>query len=393
MTKNDLERNRFNIIRTIGLGALLMYVFDPQQGRRRRARLRDKMIHYNRKARAGIDATARDIKNRTAGVAIATRKMFSGKDAGGTELVQRVRATVRGLVSHPNAITVDAEEGRVTLSGPILEAEVKPLIEHVSSLPGVAAVENRLEVHREPGNVPGLQGAPAVRKSGQVPDIMQVNWSPTTRFIAGTFGGTMALMGTRQLSALGTAVAALGTAIFTRALTNMDFKRLTGIGAGRGAVTIHKIINVAAPVEQVFAFWSDYQNFPRFMSNVRDVRETGEKQSRWIVAGPAGAPVEWHATSTEYVPNRSIGWKTTPDSRVQHKGIVRFESNADGSTRVDIRLSYNPVAGGLGHAVAAMFGADPKTQMDEDLARMKTLIETGRPPHDAARWDESASMH
>lgn len=270
------------------------------------------------------------------------------------------------------------------MSGPILEAEVKTLIEHVSSVPGVAAVENRLEVHRGPRNVPGLQGAPTVRKSGQVPDIMQVTWSPTTRFVAGMFGGTMALMGARQLSALGTAVAALGTAIFARALTNnMDFSRLTGIGAGRGAVTIHKIINVAAPVEQVFAFWSEYQNFPRFMSNVREVRETGEKQSRWAVAGPAGAPVEWNAIVTEYVPNRSIGWKTTPDSKVQHEGTVRFESNADGSTRVDIRLSYNPLAGGLGHAAAAIFGADPKTQMDEDLARMKTLIETGRPPHDA----------
>ena len=269
------------------------------------------------------------------------------------------------------------------MSGPILEAEVKTLIEYVSSVPGVAAVENRLEVHREAGNVPGLQGAPTVRKSGQVPDIMQVNWSPTTRFIAGTFGGTMALMGARQLSALGTAVAALGTAIFARALTNMDFSRLTGIGAGRGAVTIHKIINVAAPVEQVFAFWSGYQNFPRFMSNVREVGETGEKTISLGCSGPAGAPVEWNAIVTEYVPNRSIGWKTTPDSKVQHEGTVRFESNADGSTRVDIRLSYNPLAGGLGHAAAAIFGADPKTQMDEDLARMKTLIETGRPPHDA----------
>jgi uncharacterized membrane protein len=319
--------------------------------------------------------------------------VFSGKAADGTEPVQRVRTTVRGLVSHPNAITVAAEEGRVTLSGPILEAEVEPLIEHVASVPGVAAVENRLEVHREPGNVPGLQGARTFRKSGQVPDIMQINWSPTTRFVAGTFGGTMALVGARQLSALGTAVAALGTAIFTRALTNMDFKRLTGIGAGRGAVTIHKIINVAAPVEQVFTFWSEYQNFPRFMSNVRDVKETGEKESRWTVAGPGGVTVEWNATVTEYVSNRSIGWKTTPESRVQHEGIVRFESNADGRTRVDIRLSYNPLAGGLGHAVAAMFGADPKTQMDEDLARMKTLIETGRPPHDSARRDETALSH
>jgi hypothetical protein len=187
--------------------------------------------------------------------------VFSGKDVNGAELMQRVRTTVRGLVSHPNAITVDAEEGRVTLSGPILEAEVKPLIKHVSTVAGVAAVENRLEVHREPGNVPGLQGAPTVRKSGQVPDIMQANWSPTTRFIAGTFGGTMALMGARQLSAVGTAVAALGTAIFARALTNMDFKRLTGIGAGRGAVTIHKIINVAAPVERVFRSGPNIKTF------------------------------------------------------------------------------------------------------------------------------------
>jgi hypothetical protein len=62
--------------------------------------------------------------------------------------VQRVRATVRGLVSHPNAITVDAEEGRVTVSGPILEAEVKPLIEHVSSMPGVAAVEQARSMFR-----------------------------------------------------------------------------------------------------------------------------------------------------------------------------------------------------------------------------------------------------
>jgi hypothetical protein len=62
MTSNDLENKRFKIISTIGLGAFLMYVFDPQQGRRRRAWLRDKLIHYNRKTRAGIDATARDIR-------------------------------------------------------------------------------------------------------------------------------------------------------------------------------------------------------------------------------------------------------------------------------------------------------------------------------------------
>jgi uncharacterized membrane protein len=177
---------------------------------------------------------------------------------------------------------------------------------------------------------------------------------------AGTFGSTLALYGARQLSVFGTAVATLGTAILTRALTNMDFKRLTGIGAGRRAVTIHKIINVAAPVEEFFAFWSDYQNFPRFMSNVRDVKLTGEKRSHWIVAGPAGAAVEWDAVITNYVPNQSFGWKTESASPIQHAGIVKFEPNSDGSTRNDIKMSYNPVAGALGHAVAAIFCADPK---------------------------------
>jgi uncharacterized membrane protein len=393
MAKLDLKSKSFNVISTLGLGALLMYVLDPQIGRRRRAQAKNKLIRYGRKTAEAIDITARDLKNRALGLAAETRSLVSQKPASDHALAQHVRASFAPLVSHPSSIEVTAENGQITLSGPILASEVDHLVRHVSSIRGVTAIENRLETHQEPGNIPGLQGEPAVRHSGQVPDVMQANWSPTTRFIAGTFGGTLALYGARQLNLFGTAVATVGTAILTRALTNMDFKRLTGIGAGRHALTIHKIINVAAPVEEVFAFWSDYQNFPRFMSNVRDVKLTGEKRSHWIVAGPAGAPVEWNAVITNYVPNRSLGWKTEPASPIQHAGIVRFEVNADGSTRIDIKMSYNPVAGGLGHAVAAIFGADPKTEMDQDLARMKTMIETGRPPHDAARRDESVYTH
>ncbi len=96
---------------------------------------------------------------------------------------------------------------------------------------------------------------------------------------------------------------------------------------------------------------------------------------------------------TNYVPNRSLGWKTEPASLIQHAGIIRFEANADESTRIDVKISYNPMAGALGHAVAAIFCADPRTEMDQDLARMETMIESGRPPHAAARRDESAYPH
>jgi uncharacterized membrane protein len=167
--------------------------------------------------------------------------------------------------------------------------------------------------------------------------------------------------------------------------TNLGIQRLTGVGAGRRAVDIQKTMNVAAPLEDVFEFWSAYENFPRFMANVRDVRQTARPgHSHWTVSGPAGSTIEFDAMLTEFIQNKVIAWKTVEGSAIGHAGIVRFDRNGAG-TRVHIRMSYNPPAGGAGHAAARLFGADPKTQMDSDLARMKTLLETGIPPHDAAR--------
>jgi uncharacterized membrane protein len=108
-------------------------------------------------------------------------------------------------------------------------------------------------------------------------------------------------------------------------------------------------------------------------------------QSHWKVAGPAGSTFEFDAEVTRAVPNQMIAWRTLPGSPVAHAGVVRFDPEADGRTRVHIRMTYNPPAGWLGHEVAAAFGVDPKHSMDADLARMKTLIETGRAPHDAAQ--------
>ena len=164
----------------------------------------------------------------------------------------------------------------------------------------------------------------------------------------------------------------------------MELKRLTGVDAGRRAVEIQKTINVAAPIEQVYRFWTNYDNFPRFMSNVREVRDAGNGMSHWAVDGPAGLPVEWDAVVTLRVPNEIFAWKSVEGASVENAGLVRFDRNEDDSTRVQIRLSYNPPAGAVGHAVAALFGADPKAQMDEDLMRMKSFIETGVRPGDAA---------
>jgi uncharacterized membrane protein len=155
-----------------------------------------------------------------------------------------------------------------------------------------------------------------------------------------------------------------------------------GIDAGRRAVDIQKTIHVQAPVDKVFSLWSDYENFPRFMSHVLKVEDLGNGRSRWKATGPLGVPVEWSSAITEWIPNQVLAWKTEPGSGLQHAGIVRFDPEA-GGTRVLLRFSYNPPAGATGHALAILLGANPKRQLDEDLVRMKTFIETGVPPKDA----------
>jgi uncharacterized membrane protein len=378
---------------SLGLGALLMYIFDPHAGRRRRALARDKVNRYAHKALDAVDVTSRDLKNRIAGLAAETRGLIYEREVDDEILAERVRAKLGGLVSHPGAIEVKVTDGIITLSGAVLANEVDRLIRSVSSMRHVKDVENRLEIHESRDSIPGLQGAPGPRMSGQTPDMLQASWSPTNRFIAGTFGGALALYGARQLSMLGTAIATLGAAVCARALTNMEIKRLIGVGAGRHAIRFHKIINMAAPVEVVFEFWRDYKNFPKFMSNVRDVQDLGGNRSHWVVAGPAGVPVEWDAVMTHYEPNRALGWKTVTGSAIAHAGMVTLQPNLDGSTRLEVKLLYNPIAGAVGHAVAALFGVDPKSEMDADLMRMKSMIELGVPPGDAARSEQTTYTH
>ena len=134
--------------------------------------------------------------------------------------------------------------------------------------------------------------------------------------------------------------------LLTRAITNIELKRLYGVGQGRRAIDIEKAININAPVDCVFRMWTNCQNFPCFMSNVCEVNDLGDGRSHWMVAGPAGSRIEWDADITSYTPNDVLGWRTEPNAIVQHAGIIRFLSNPDGSTTVHIRLTYNPAVGG-----------------------------------------------
>ena len=165
------------------------------------------------------------------------------------------------------------------------------------------------------------------------------------------------------------------------------------IGGDRRPIDVHETIEIDAPIEKVFDYWQRYENFSRFMPEVRSVRELGDGRSHWTVAGPLGVPIEWDADVTELVPNEALAWKTVPGSRVQHAGIVRFQPGGEGRTRLAVRISYNPPAGALGHAVAAFLGADPDRRLQASLLRMKRLIESGRSPREAKADDGKGQVH
>ena len=150
-----------------------------------------------------------------------------------------------------------------------------------------------------------------------------------------------------------------------------------GRGEERG-IEVTRTMTVEAPVERVYEFWNDFENFPRFMSHVREVRRTGPDRTHWVVAGPGGARIEWDAVVTRRVPNERIEWRTVEGSLVEHEGAVRFQP-AGGSTDIEVRLVYRPLGGALGHGLAALFGSDPDSTIADDLSRVAALLRGARP--------------
>lgn len=372
------------LITGAGLGAGMIYLVDPYRGARRRARVRDAAVHATTLTTRAAGTTSRDALHRAYGTASVVRRLLRRERGDDEVLVERVRAKLGRLVSHPHAIEVAAADGLVTLSGPVLEREVPRLLHVVQRIRGVCDLDDRLERHEQAGNVPALQGGRA--PGGDRPDVLQQNWAPTTRAIIGTAGAALAVGGAVRRDLPGVLAALAGVGLVARAAINLPVARLSGIGSQQRAVDVQKTITINAPVGEVYAFWSSYENLPRFMSRVLEVRESDRRprQSHWKVAGPAGTPVVFDAEITRAIPNQMIAWKTLPGASVAHSGIVRFDPQVDGATRVHIRMSYTPPAGWLGHGLATAFGVDPKSSLDEDLLRMKTLIETGHAPHDAA---------
>jgi uncharacterized membrane protein len=190
-------------------------------------------------------------------------------------------------------------------------------------------------------------------------------------------GGALVLLGLRQGSLRGALTALAGGGLVYRGVTAQ-----TGIQDTLGmnqSIKVEKTLTISnKSPEELYRFWRDFENLPRFMKHLKHVSVVNDKRSHWIATAPMGASVEWDAEIINEQENRLIAWASVEGADVDNSGFVRFQPAPGGrGTEVKVVIEYNPPGGAVTAAIAKLFGEEPKQQIGDDLRRFKMLMEAG----------------
>jgi uncharacterized membrane protein len=227
----------------------------------------------------------------------------------------------------------------------------------------------------------------------------ETNIGEKERWISLAAGGILTLFGLSRRSTGGVALALGGAALLYRGLrkhcpmyealgidtsgqdcnaSQQEFSPSTPVKHG---FVVQKTVTINKPREEVYGYWRNFENLPRFMDHLLEVRVLDEKRSTWVAKAPGFGTVEWDAIITDERPNEMVAWHSARDAQVHNTGSVRFHDATGGrGTEVKVVLQYHPPAGALGAAVARLFGENPEQQIEADLRRFKNLLETGEVP-------------
>ena len=149
--------------------------------------------------------------------------------------------------------------------------------------------------------------------------------------------------------------------------------------SGQG-VKFLKTITIKRPVSEVYNFWRNLENLPRFMTHLESVKVHNRSLSHWVVKAHEET-FEWDAEIFENRVDDIISWQSLPGGDVDNAGTVRFTSiREDRHTVVKVTLKYSPPGGKLAVRVSEFFGRDAAPIIEEDLGRFKSLLEKGEIP-------------
>jgi uncharacterized membrane protein len=231
-------------------------------------------------------------------------------------------------------------------------------------------------------------------QAGRRPSALQSHrdMADVERLICGLAGMTFLVNGIKRRGWEGVAIALLGGALLYMGATGRNaLYRHLGIhlvrtANGRQRCEVIRSFTINRPIGELFAFWRDLSNLPKFMSHLTSVEVLSDKRSRWKAKGPAGLPIEWEAEIVNEKADSLIAWQSCEGSSVANWGVIRFKPAPGGrGTEISVQLEYEPIGGATGVALAKLFGEEPSQQIEEDLRHFKQMMEAGEIPTTAGQ--------
>ena len=222
-----------------------------------------------------------------------------------------------------------------------------------------------------------------------------VNLNQTERLISGIAGGGLLAYGIKRGDAAGAALAVVGGLLGVRGATGhcqikhaleTSNEAVNGKSGNSktfaqtwlsGKVEVKKAVTINKSQTELYAFWRNFENLPRFMNHLESVTVYDDTRSHWIAKAPLGYKVEWQAEITDEILNEKIAWRSLDGADIPNSGSVEFRPTANRGTEVVVHIIYEAPAGKVGALAAKVFGEEPNQQVSEDLRRFKRLMEAG----------------
>jgi uncharacterized membrane protein len=220
--------------------------------------------------------------------------------------------------------------------------------------------------------------------------VYDINVNGLERLFSLFVGSALLFYGLRQGRAKGLGLALAGSGLLARGATgHCQLYSALGLNTAseeerspaKQAIKVTKTVTINAPVEDLYRFWRNFENLPRFMRHLRAVHVLDERRSHWVAAGPAGMTIDWDAEIINDVENELIAWQSIEPADVYNSGSVHSRPiSPERGVEVRVVLRYTPPAGALGVMFAKMFHEEPSQQIGDDLRRFKNLVEAGEIP-------------
>ena len=217
------------------------------------------------------------------------------------------------------------------------------------------------------------------------------------RLVSTAAGGLLLLYSLRNPTPLNLLLGAFGAGLIYQGAVGRNVVETVRTGqplvAEPNGLRVKKSMTVNRSPDELYAFWRDLENLPRFMKHVRSVQRHGNGRSHWVVAGPRGTVFKWDAQITVDRPNEMIAWQTVPGSSVDHRGYVKFVP-APGSrgTEVHVAMEYQPPGGEAGKLLGSLLGGITEQEIQEQIRNFKSIMEAGEIPTTRGQTSGRAKM-